>query len=245
MKKLLLTLTFWMGACLLVFGQGNPRFTVRVSSDSVLLGDVFKVSFTLENTQGNNFSPPELGAFFDIVAGPNTSSSMSMMNGQVTQTVSYTYYLRPRDIGNFYIEPASIETPEAVLETEPIEVMVVPNPGGERREAPDLRQPAEPFPGFPGFPDFGDMPGMDFWQNAPNDLFRDFPGQDFFKMLPDGFGPSNPDSLFFRMPPQMDFFQMNPDSLFKMLPEEWKQFFPDGFAPQSPARKKKRKTYKI
>lgn len=112
-----------------LFAQEGPRFTVEVSSDSVLMENYFTVSFTLENAEGMNFLPPAFDDF-EVVSGPNTSSSMSFINGAMSQKITYTFYLRPREIGNYYIQPASIESNEGLLETLPREVIVLPNPDG-------------------------------------------------------------------------------------------------------------------
>lgn len=154
MKKL-----FLLVACSTVFfttllAQKTPTFTIEVSTDSILLGNVFKVKFTLENAQGVDFAPPTFTGF-NVVGGPSMSSSMSIVNGKVTQQASYTYYLEPKDIGNYYIEPASITVDGAVLETEPLQVLVVPNPDG-------VQQQVEPqefnFHRFRSFPDLEEQP---------------------------------------------------------------------------------------
>ena len=130
MKKLTLIIgcmAFMMGSHL--FAQEGPTFTVEASSDSILMNNYFTVSFTLENVEGFNFSPPAFEEF-EVVSGPNTSSSMSFVNGEMSRKVTYTYYLRPREIGNFYIHSASIESEEGILETLPTEVIILPNPDG-------------------------------------------------------------------------------------------------------------------
>lgn len=112
-----------------VMAQKAPKFTVEVSTDSILLGNYFQVKFTLENANGENFQAPVFEGF-QIVSGPNVSSSISIVNGEVSQTASYTFYLEPNDIGNYYIQAASIQAGENVLETTPLQVIVVPNPEG-------------------------------------------------------------------------------------------------------------------
>lgn len=136
--------------------QKEARFTVSISSDSVLLGHYFSVTFTLENGNGRNFTPPEFAPDFEVVGGPSTSTSMSIVNGDMTQSTSYTYYLRPRETGHYFVHAASIEAGKTTLETEPVEVLVAPNPGGipqpplnRRRESFGM-DPGE-FWGFPGF----------------------------------------------------------------------------------------------
>lgn len=129
MKKVLYFILSMVWAVGLLSAQEGPRFTVELSSDSILLGNYFKAVFTLENANGQAFEPPHFQGF-DIVSGPNVASSFSMANGRTSQRISYAYYLQPRDIGNYYIEPASIAVGEQVLETLPVPVTVAPNPDG-------------------------------------------------------------------------------------------------------------------
>lgn len=129
MKRVFILLIICMTSHVIAFAQKVPKFTVEVSSDSILLGNYFVVKFTLENANIDDFQAPDFGDF-NLVSGPNVSSSMSVINGEVSQKASYIYYLEPRDIGNFYIQPASVNTGEEVLETTPLEVLVVPNPEG-------------------------------------------------------------------------------------------------------------------
>ncbi|MEM9885093.1 MAG: BatD family protein [Bacteroidota bacterium] len=109
--------------------QKEVLFTVDVSTDSILMDNYFEVTFTLENASGKQFVAPSFEDF-QVLSGPNTSSSMSIINGDMTQSISYSYYLKPKDIGSYYITPASIEADGALLETLAIEVGVFPNPDG-------------------------------------------------------------------------------------------------------------------
>ena len=109
--------------------QDEAKFSVNVSGDSILFGNYFQVKFTLENAEGSNFEAPVFEGF-NIVSGPNFSSNISIINGDVSRSVSYTYYLEPKDVGNFFLQPAAIQVGEQILETHPLEVMVVPNPDG-------------------------------------------------------------------------------------------------------------------
>ena len=124
-----------------ILAQGEARFTIEISTDSILLGNYFEVKFTLENAKGDHFEPPTFRDFF-LKGGPNTASSMSIINGEVSQTITYSYYLEPKDIGNFWVEPASIVVGDDILETQPVEVVVFPNPDGIKQDIPS-RQPFE------------------------------------------------------------------------------------------------------
>ena len=69
------------------------------------------MQFELNGTQGNNFQPPSLKDF-DVLAGPNVSSSNSVtvINGR-TQTFSsttYTYILAPKKNGALQVGSASV-----------------------------------------------------------------------------------------------------------------------------------------
>lgn len=131
-------ITFLLSLAVFAAGaQENAGFTLSVSTDSLLMGNRLQVVFTLENAQATDFRPPSFEGFY-IVSGPNMSSSFSMINGEVTQRASYTYYLEPVDAGNFFIEPASVQVGDTFLETEPKEILVVPNPDGIRQELPDM-----------------------------------------------------------------------------------------------------------
>ena len=128
MKRIFFSSIFFIAFNFISFAQ-DAKFTISINVDSVLLGNHFEVKFTLENTSGSNFQAPSFEGF-NVVGGPNQASSFSMMNGATTQSVTYSYYLEPVDIGNFYIDPANVETEEGILETAPLEVIVLPNPDG-------------------------------------------------------------------------------------------------------------------
>ncbi|HMQ88112.1 MAG TPA: BatD family protein [Flavilitoribacter sp.] len=144
---LILGLHFLAGA-----QESDPKFTVTVSSDSILLGNYFRVTFTLENAGEGDFEAPSFDGF-TVISGPNYSTSMSMVNGKVSQKISYNFYLEPIDIGNYYIQPASITVGDNVMETLPLPVMVVPNPDGVKQSIPE-QQDLEWGGSFnDGFPD--------------------------------------------------------------------------------------------
>jgi len=134
--------------------QGKAQeivFKVEVSSESVLMENTFEVRFTIENA-GGDFKAPDFDGF-DVVSGPNTSSSFNMVNGNVTQKASYTYRLRPVREGKLYIQPATFKTKNSTLETEPLIVFVNPNPGGVIEHKGFNEAQEDAFP--------------DFWQSKP------------------------------------------------------------------------------
>lgn len=201
--------------------QQNISFSVSVSSDSILLGNQFEARFTLKNAKGENFQAPIFDEF-DVISGPNTSSSATIINGAMTQSITYTYRLRPRDIGNYFIPPASVEIEGNIVETQPLEIMVVPNPDGIL-QSPNYAMPSRPF---------------DYNNLFDSDQFLNFDfgfGNDFFE---------NPDSLFNQY--FQDMRKLLEGSPFLNGEEfqfpDFEQFFPRDTIIQEP---KKRKTYRL
>lgn len=106
----------------------SQSLSATVSSDSILLGNVFILEVTLDDVNGD--IPNVDVSSFDLISGPNMSSSMSIINGQTQSSKSLTYYLKPTDLGNYFIEPIFLEVEGEILETDAIEINVYPNPDG-------------------------------------------------------------------------------------------------------------------
>ena len=137
MRKIILSCLLSFGLILILKAQDVEKFMIEVSNDSILLGNYFEVTFTIENAKSHNFQAPDFKGF-QIVGGPSRSSQTTIINGEMTQRMSWSFYLEPADIGNYFIEAASIETEEGILETAPLEILVVPNPDGV------IQQPKQP-----------------------------------------------------------------------------------------------------
>ena len=110
----------------------NGDIKVFASPDTVLIGNDVTVYFELHNAKGSFIAPDIEG--LEVVGGPNYSSSFSMINGETSSISTYSYVLRPRSEGSFFIGPASIEAKDQVYSTDPLEIIVLPNPNGIRQE---------------------------------------------------------------------------------------------------------------
>ncbi len=104
--KYLLNILFLLFAISL-FAQ-DAKFTASVNKNKVGLNETFKITFSL-NKNGNKFNAPSFKDFF-VLSGPNQSSNMQFINGNVSQTISFSYMLKPRAVGKYTIGSASIET---------------------------------------------------------------------------------------------------------------------------------------
>lgn len=138
----MILLTGWVNA-------QEVDFSVLLSADTIGLDSRLEVTFTLKNAQGARFEPPQFEGF-RLLAGPNTSSQFSIVNGEMSSTVSYSYILAPMEVGQYYIQPAFIEAGGKMLETGLKEVWVFPEWDTPSRrksdkspapEAPKARRP--------------------------------------------------------------------------------------------------------
>lgn len=106
-------------------------FKVSVSNDTLLLGNYLEVKFEINNGNGK-FTAPDF-AGWNVVSGPNSASSYSIINGEVNQRSSYTYYLEAPNEGVFIIDVAKLKTSEKEYKTPPVKVVVLGNPEGIRQ----------------------------------------------------------------------------------------------------------------
>lgn len=107
------------------------KFSASASQTEILLGNYIEVEFKLENASGAKFSAPDWAAAgFIVRGGPNQSSSFSMINGKTSSSVSYTYFVEPRDTGTLTIPAVSIKANGETVSTAPIAVRVFDNPDG-------------------------------------------------------------------------------------------------------------------
>ena len=122
MKKIVLL--FFLLLQPLIYSQS---FTA--STDETTVGDNqhFQVSFTFEGKDINglkNFKPPAFENFM-ILSGPNQSTSIQIINGVQSGSLSYNYIIQPKGIGKFTIGKANIESGGEVFESQPLEITVV------------------------------------------------------------------------------------------------------------------------
>lgn len=108
-----------------IAAQKDAKINIEVSSDTIGLNNTLEVAITVENAKAKNFNPPSFEGF--RVQGPSTSTSMSIINGDMTQSSTYTFYLTPREKGAFKIGSASVDTEGGTLKTDEKEIVVVEN----------------------------------------------------------------------------------------------------------------------
>lgn len=102
-------------------------FEASVDRTTIGTGDRLQLTFILSNAGmggGKNLVLPDLSNFY-VLSGPNQSSSMQIINGSVSSSISYGYILQPKDSGSFVIGPATIEVEGTRHSSKPITLQVV------------------------------------------------------------------------------------------------------------------------
>src|SRR4051812_31911523 len=77
----------------------SQALTATVSKNPVGAGEQFSVTFSI-NGNGSGFQAPSFKDF-GFLGGPSTSTNMVFSNGNMSQTVTYTYYLQARNEGTY------------------------------------------------------------------------------------------------------------------------------------------------
>lgn len=117
-KSILLLLTVIFSQAL--FAQ---EFTATVSKQRVSIGEQFVLTFSC-NQSVSNFKPPLLDDFINY-GGPNQSSSMSFVNGVMSQQISFSYILAAKNEGKFTIQPATVVANGKSLKSNVVNIEVV------------------------------------------------------------------------------------------------------------------------
>lgn len=132
-SALILLWTFLLFAINKTYADGG-RLTASVSSTTVAVGEQIELTFELDGN-GKNFQAPSMPDF-NVLMGPSSSTSMQIINGSVSQSISYTYILQATKTGTFRIGPASIESGGKRIQSNSLTISVVkgnPQSAGQGR----------------------------------------------------------------------------------------------------------------
>lgn len=99
------------------------KLTAQASKTKVAVGETFQISFSI-NTNGSGFKAPSLNDF-DIYSGPNQSTSMSFINGSMSQSITYSYVIAAKKEGKFTIGSASMNAGGTTVQSNSLTIEVV------------------------------------------------------------------------------------------------------------------------
>jgi hypothetical protein len=170
-------LVFLLSCALYVVSFSQAKFYASAPK-SVPQNSNFQLGFTIENRNGTNLKPPAF-TDFTLVGGPNTSTSMQWVNGNVTQSVTYNYILRPKNQGTFKIGKGSIQVSGVTMESNELTIQVTAPVAQQQQHR--QRNPFDPFddPFFTGGDDEED--GQP--QAANGDLEKQLKDDVFVKLV--------------------------------------------------------------
>ncbi|MGB5849505.1 MAG: BatD family protein, partial [Ignavibacteriaceae bacterium] len=134
MKKLLIILFLFLP--LYIFAQS---FVASVDETTVADNQHFEVSFTFSGKNINgarNFKPPTFTNFL-VLSGPNQSTSIQIINGVQSGSLSYNYVIQAKSIGTFSIGTASIEYNGESFKTKPIKITIVKGSSKPKKQKQD------------------------------------------------------------------------------------------------------------
>lgn len=120
LKIYVLFILFAAAGCTSLYAQ---RLAASVSRNPVGVGQQFEVSFTI-NANASGFQPPSF-AGFDVYSGPNESSSVEFSNGNVSQSITFSYILAPKKEGTYTIGSATVQAGGKEYTSNAITVKVV------------------------------------------------------------------------------------------------------------------------
>lgn len=117
--------------------------TLRATVDRNQVGLNDRFQYTIEiSGKSTNLPKPQFPSLedFSVLSGPNTSTSIQFINGAMTSSNSYTFYLMPQKEGVFQIAPAKLEIDGEILSSNSIEVKVVKSSGQQQIKDPKIQK---------------------------------------------------------------------------------------------------------
>lgn len=113
------------------------EFNATVDRTTVGQYDRFQVYFTFNGGDINNisnFRPPSFQGF-RILSGPNQSSSMQIINGKMSASITFSYLVQPTNVGDFTIGSASLDYSGKSYKTESLKISVEKGTPQQQKES--------------------------------------------------------------------------------------------------------------
>lgn len=132
--------------------------SVRASVNEATIGteEALSYSITVQGSDGSNIrtpNPPETEGLSLLQSIPGTSRNVSIVNGRVSQSISFNWTYRPVREGEARLGSASVTVGDNTFTTEPITVRVVP-----QSERPARTPRRDPFSSLLGQPQQAEPP---------------------------------------------------------------------------------------
>lgn len=118
---------------------------VRLDPPRIGVDDATRLVVRVHEPQGP-VAVPELGELdnLEVVGGPSTGEEIQLLNGVVRRSVSFTWVLRPTDVGAALVGAIEVRVGEDVVASRPVAMDVVAGSLATRAR-PRRRNPFDPF----------------------------------------------------------------------------------------------------
>src|SRR5687768_5098885 len=111
-------------AFLVSFSFGQVKFSASTNDRTIGKNEYLQVQFTVENAANVESITPPGFKNFAVVSGPNHQSSMSVVNGNIKQSLSIGFILQPLATGNFTIGAATAKADGKEYRSSPVRIQV-------------------------------------------------------------------------------------------------------------------------
>ena len=124
------------------------KFSAVPGATAITRDQALQIEFVLEGVgEMESFSPPPFNGF-TIIQGPQYGNSFSMINGNVSRSVSVTYLLMPQNPGKIAIAPAQTKVKGKIIKSNPLTITILNQLSGNSN--PNNVMPVPSIPGMRG-----------------------------------------------------------------------------------------------
>lgn len=124
MRKIVFLWMMLVVGCLYTYADEKLSFTAS-APDVVVVGDQFRLSYTVNTKNVKDLRVPSIKNF-EILMGPNRSYSVNIINGDKTETLTFTYILMATTEGTFNISGATITADGNQMISNSVQIKVLP-----------------------------------------------------------------------------------------------------------------------
>lgn len=107
-----------------MYADDKVSFTAS-APDAVAVGDQFRLSYTVNTQKVKDFRAPSIKGF-DVLMGPTRSYSMQSINGNKTESLTFTYILLAQKEGEYTIPGATITANGDQMLSNSVKIKVLP-----------------------------------------------------------------------------------------------------------------------
>ena len=128
MKRIFFLWAILMMAVIPLWADDEVSFTAT-APDAVVVGDQFRLSYTITTQEVRNFRAPSIKGF-EVLMGPSrsTQSSVQIINGKTTstQSITFTYILLAKTEGEYTIPGATVTADGNQMASNSVTIKVLP-----------------------------------------------------------------------------------------------------------------------